>query len=85
MTKVKDKLSGRQVGLTGVNQKGQPRTLYLSNEADYDQLIHLNLEGKELFVSFNELIDAIGYVWYGPEYMNQLKHAKHAERDNNEI
>ena len=81
MTGVKDKLSGRQYIIPGLNSHGKPVNVYASNEKDGQ--IHLILAGKEAWVNTNDLIDALGLLKYGDEYMAKLKHAKHAKRANN--
>lgn len=77
--KVKDKLTGRKVSVFGINEKGQPRTMYMTDEVPH--LIHINLAGKELYVEGNELLDGIGKVLYGEEYVERLNNARHVKKE----
>ena len=82
MTPVKDKLSGRQYVLRGKDSNGKDASIYLSNEVD--RKLHLNLEGKELFVDTNKLIDIIGLLKFGDAYqasLDRVKEARHAKRN----
>lgn len=82
MTPVKDKLSGRQYVLRGKDSNGKDASIYLSNEVD--KKVHLNLEGKELFVDTNKLIDIIGLLKFGDAYqasLDRVKEARHAKRN----
>ena len=81
MTPVKDKLSGRQYVLRGKDSNGKDASIYISNEVD--RKLHLNLEGKELFVDTNTLIDIIGLLKFGDAYqasLDRIKEARHAKR-----
>ena len=82
MTPVKDKLSGRQYVLRGKDSNGKDASIYISNEVD--RKLHLNLEGKELFVDTNKLIDIIGLLKFGDAYqasLDRVKEARHAKRN----
>ena len=82
MTPVKDKLSGRQYVLRGKDSNGKDASIYLSNEVD--KKLHLNIEGKELFVDTNKLIDIIGLLKFGDAYqasLDRVKEARHAKRN----
>ena len=82
MTPVKDKLSGRQYVLRGKDSNGKDASIYRSNEVD--RKLHLNLEGKELFVDTNKLIDIIGLLKFGDAYqasLDRVKEARHAKRN----
>ena len=82
MTPVKDKLSGRQYMLPGIDNHGRESVMYISNEVD--GILHINLGGKELFVDTNKLLDIIGLLKFGDAYqasLDRVKEAKHAKHD----
>ena len=82
MTAVKDKLTGRQYQVHGVNEKGQPRSMYMSNEVE--GLTHINLGGKEIYVDSNTLIEVVGLLKNGDDFMERLNKARHKRETDHE-
>lgn len=82
MTPVKDKLSGRQYVLEGLDSDGRTVYMYLSNEVT--GRLHVNLNGKEFWVNPDKLLDIIGFLKFGEKYdlaLRRNKEAKHAKHD----
>lgn len=83
MNKVKDKLTGRQYEIHGVNENGKPVTVYASNEVD--GILHLTMmesgTRRQAFLDLNEMIECLGLLKYGDEFMDALRKAKHAKKD----